>query len=113
VKSQASIGHFSKESAVRYMTLLLTVIAISGCDMSYGNRHANFSLFETSKGTIYLLNTTSGETKIIYSTDSEPKLVTHNIYKAEDGKTYEYQGAGRLRELTIQEAADKIIEKYK
>lgn len=95
---------------MRYITFLLTTIAISGCDMSYGNQHEGFSLFETSKGTVYLLNTISGETKIIYSTESAPKLVTRSIYEAEDGKTYEYQGAGKLRELTVEEAADKIIE---
>ena len=97
---------------MRYITLLVIIFIISGCDISSGNRHERFSLFETSKGTVYLLNITSGETKIIYSSESAPKLVTQSIYESEDGKRYEYQGAGRLRELTIQEEADILIKKY-
>lgn len=97
---------------MKYITLLLTIVALSGCDMSFGNQHKIFSLFETSKGTVYLLNTTSGETKIIYSKESAPKLMPHTIYESEDGKSYEYLGAGNLKALTVREAADKIIEKY-
>ena len=97
---------------MKYMTLLLATIAISGCDMPYGNHHERFSLFETSKGTVYLLNTTSGEAKVIYSTESQPKLVASSLYESEDGKTYEYQGAGKLKELSVEEAADRIIDKY-
>ena len=96
---------------MRYIILLMTTIIISGCDLPYGTQHESFSLFETSKGTVYLLNTASGETKIIYSEESAPKLVAKSIYEAEDGKMYEYLGTGKLRELSIQEAADKIIEK--
>ena len=78
--------------------------------MSYKSRHEGFSLFETSKGTVYLLNTTSGETKIIYSTELAPKLVTHSIYKTDDGKTYKYMGGGKLMDLTVIDTADKFIE---
>ena len=98
---------------MKYITLLLATIALFGCDIAHENRDKSFSLFETSKGTVYLLNTTSGETKIIFSTTSAPKLVMKGIYESEDGKTYEYQGAGKLRELTLQEAVDIIVEKYK
>jgi hypothetical protein len=99
---------------MKRIAFLLAIIAVSGCDISsYGKKHEGFSLFETSKGTVYLLNTTSGETKIIYSTESAPKLAVRGIYKSEDGKTYEYQGSGKLKEMTVQEAADRILEKYK
>ena len=79
--------------------------------MSYKSRHEGFSLFETSKGTVYLLNTTSGETKIIYSTELAPKLVTHSIYETDDGKTYKYMGGGKLMDLTVIDTADKFLER--
>jgi hypothetical protein len=79
--------------------------------MLYKSRHEGFSLFETSKGTVYLLNTTSGETKIIYSTELLPKLVKSNIYETDDGKTYKYMGGGKLMDLTVIDTADKFLEK--
>ena len=98
---------------MRCVRLLLTLVVLSGCDMSFGNQHKNFSLFETSKGTVYLLNTATGETKIIYSKDSAPRLIPNTVYDSEDGKSYEYLGAGTLKALSVREAADRIIEKYK
>ena len=95
-----------------YWQLLVIIISIFGCNNSSGNRNERFSLFETSKGTVYLLNLTSGETKIIYSNESAPKLVPQSIYESEDGKRYQYQGAGRLKELTMEEAANILIKKY-
>ncbi len=98
---------------MKLLTLLFAAIAISGCDISsYGKKHENFSLFETSKGTVYLLNTTTGESKIIHSNSLPPRLSMHSTYGAEDGKIYEYQGSGKLKELSVREAADKIIEKH-
>lgn len=96
---------------MRYVRLLLTLVALSGCGMSFGNQHKNFSLFETSKGTVYLLNTATGETKIIYSKDLAPRLILNTVYYSEDGKSYEYLGAGTLKALSVLEAADKIIGK--
>ena len=97
---------------MRYIAFFVIIIAIFGCDISSGNRHERFSLFETSKGTVYLLNITSWQTKIIYSNESAPKLVIKSIYESEDEKRYEYQGAGKLRELTMEEEADILIKKY-
>ena len=98
---------------MKNIILLLATIALFGCDITHENRIKSFSLFETSKGTVYLLNTASGEAKIIYSPTSAPKLIMKGIYESDDGKTYEYQGARKLKELTLREAADIIIEKYK
>lgn len=41
-----------------------------------------------------------------------PSLKPKTLYKSEDGKTYEYLGGGKLKELSTTEAADRIIEKY-
>ena len=97
---------------MRYMVLLLLVVAVSGCDKPLGTSAGRFALFETSKGTVYRLNTTSGETEVIYSPEGWPKLTQKTLYMADDDKTYEYLGGGKLRELSTQEAADRIIKKY-
>lgn len=97
---------------MRYISLLLLTIALCGCDNPLRASTGRFALFETSKGTVYRLDTTSGGTEVIYSPSGWPKLTQKTIYKSEDGKTYEYLGAGKLRELSTAEAADRIIEKY-
>jgi hypothetical protein len=97
---------------MKYITLLVITISIFGCNNSSDNRNVRFSLFETSKGIVYLLNLTSGETKIIYPNKSAPKLVLKNIYESEDGKRYQYQGDGKLKELTKEEEDDILIKKY-
>jgi hypothetical protein len=91
---------------------LLGTILISGCDQQLGAKTGSYSLFETSKGTVYRLNTASGEASLIYSPVGWPKLMPKTLYTSEDGKTYEYLGGGTLKELSTTEAADQIIEKY-
>jgi outer membrane protein assembly factor BamB len=95
---------------MKYIVMLSGLIAISGCDVSLsGKARDSFARFETSKGNVYLLNTATGTSKTISTTESMSKLSIRKIYEAEDGKIYEYEGSGKLKELTTQEAADKII----
>lgn len=96
---------------MKLITLLFVTITLFGCDTSYKNRYEKFSLFETSKGTLYLLDNTSGETKIINSTELSQKLLTNSIYETDDGKTYKYMGGGKLMDLTVIDTADKFLEK--
>ena len=98
---------------MKYVLVVLGTILITGCDLQLGAKTGSYSLFETSKGTVYRLNTASGETGIIYSPGGQPKLTAKTLYTSEDGKTYEYLGGGKLKELSTTEAADRIIEKYK
>jgi hypothetical protein len=98
---------------IRATLLLLATLSLCGCDAPFTHSAGHFALFETSKGTVYRLNTASGETEIIYSSSGKPKLTPQALYESDDGKTYEYLGGGQLKELSLQEAADKIVEKYK
>jgi hypothetical protein len=86
-------------------------LTLSGCDqfISFSGRYA---LFETSKGTVYRIDTTSGVTEVVYSPTGQPKLKVTTLYEGEDGKTYEYAGVGMLKELSTREVADRILEKY-
>jgi len=88
-------------------------MAISGCEIPIGSKAGSYTLFETSKGTIYRLNTVSGEAAVIYSPDGWPKLQPKTLYSGENDKAYEYVGGGTLKELSTTEAADRLIEKYK
>ena len=97
---------------MKYLALLIAALAISGCDSFRENGDERFSLFETSKGTVYLLNTMSGETQVIYPVVGPEKLVLHRTYKSEDGKIFEYQGAGKLREISGHEILEEILGKY-
>ena len=98
---------------MRYVLLVFFTIALCGCEKPFGASPGRFALFETSKGTVYRLNTSSGDTEVVYSPEGWPKLTPKTLYKAEDDKTYEYLGDGKLKELSTTEAADRIIEKYK
>lgn len=97
---------------MKYVLVVLGTILITGCDLQIGAKTGSYALFETSKGTVYRLNTTSGEAGIIYSLDGWPKLMPKTLYKSEDGKTYEYLGGGKLKELSTTEADNRLIEKY-
>jgi hypothetical protein len=97
---------------MKYVLVIIGTILITGCDQQFGAKTGSYTLFETSKGTVYRLNTASGETSIIYSPEGWPKLMSKTLYKSEDGKTYEYLGGGKLKELSVTEAADQIIDKY-
>jgi len=96
---------------MRYVLLLLLPFAICGCNQIVPPA-GRYALFETSKGTVYRLDTISGDTKVVYSPSGWPALSAKTPYKGEDGKTYEYLGAGKLKELTTTEAADRLVEKY-
>ena len=95
----------------RLILLVLIPLTLGGCDqfVPFSGRYA---LFETSRGTVYRLDTTSGKTEVVYSLTGWPKLNAKTLYEGEDGKTYEYVGAGKLKELSTREAADRIVEKY-
>ena len=95
----------------RLILLVLIPLALGGCDQ-FIPVSGRYALFETSAGTIYRLDTTSGKTEVVDSPTGWPKLKARTLYKAEDGKTYEYVGAGMLKELSTTEAADRILEKY-
>ncbi len=97
---------------MKYVLVVLGTILISGCDLPLGAKTGSYALFETSKGTVYRLNTASGEAAIIYSPGGWPKLMPKTLYTSEDGKTYEYLGGGKLKELSTSEAADRLVEKY-
>ena len=97
---------------MKYVLVVLGAILITGCDQQLGAKTGSYTLFETSKGTVYRLNTVSGEAGVIYSPEGRPKLTPKTFYTSEDGKTYEYLGGGKLKELSTTEAADRIIEKY-
>jgi hypothetical protein len=95
----------------RLILLVLIPLTLCGCDR-FASFAGRYSLFETSKGAVYRLDTTSGKTEVVYSPTGWPKLNAKTLYEGEDGKTYEYLGAGKLKELSTTEAADRIVEKY-
>jgi len=96
---------------MRYLLLVLLSLAVSGCDQFLPSA-GRYALFETSKGTVYRLDTTTGETEVIYSPAGWPKLSAKTLYEGEDGKIYEYFGAGKLIGLSEAEVAERLVEKY-
>jgi len=96
---------------MRHALALLIVIAVAGCDLP-SLKAGKYALFETSKGVVYRLDTSTGATEVIYSPEGWPKLKTKTLYEGEDKKTYEYLGSGQLKELSTREAADRLVEKY-
>lgn len=97
------------------MKLVITFFVaaiLSGCDFSGSLSTGKYALFETSKGVVYRLNTTSGETEVIFSPEGWPKLKSKVLYEGENNKTYEYLGGGQLKELSTTEVADRLVEKY-
>ena len=95
----------------RLILLVLIPLTLGGCDQ-FVTSSGRYALFETSKGTVYRLDTTSGKTEVVYSITGWPELNAMTLYKGEDGRTYEYVGAGILKELSAREAADRFLEKY-
>ena len=95
---------------MRYALMLALVALTCGCSNPFAS--GRFALFETSKGVLYRLDTTSGHAEIVYSPFGMPKLTQQTLYESDDGKTYEYLGAGKLRELSATEIADRLVEKY-
>ena len=96
---------------MRYIFIVMLLFVISGCNQ-IGQSTGTYTLFETSKGVIYRLNTVSGETEIIYSPLDWPKLNAKTIYEGENGKKYDYLGSGKLKELSAEEVADILIEEH-
>jgi len=96
---------------MRYILFPLLLLIIAGCNQ-IGSPTGRYTLFETSKGVVYRLDTISGESEIIYSPTGWPKLSTDTLYEGEDGKTFKYLGGGKLKELSTTEAADILVEKY-
>jgi hypothetical protein len=96
---------------MKYLLMLIVSFAICGCN-KIAPPTGRYVLFESTKGTVYRLDTISGKTEITYSPTGWPTLSAKGLYSGEDGKTYEYQGQGKLVELSIKEAAEKIMEKY-
>ena len=94
-------------------TLILLTLLLASCDTQFARNGGTYSLFETSAGTVYLLNTATGETRVISKLGTEGKLQPTAIYQGEDGKIYQYDGAGKLKELSVREAADRILENSK
>ena len=97
---------------MRHLILLVLIpLTLGGCDqfVPFAGR---YTLFETSNGTVYRLDTTSGKTEIIYSPFAEPKLNVKTFYSGEGGKTYEYLGAGKLKELSADENIGRLMKKY-
>lgn len=97
---------------MKYVLLALCSMALVGCEPPAGPDTGKYALFETSKGTVYRLNTTTGETHVIYSPEGLPALTVKTLYHGDLGKTYEYLGRGELKELSPTEAADRLVEKY-
>lgn len=97
---------------MRHTVALLVVLALTACDLSKELNAGKFAIFETSKGVVYRLNTSTGETEIIYSPEGWPTLKAQTLYRGEDDKTYEYLGGGRLKELSTSEVADRLVKKY-
>ena len=95
----------------RLILLILIPIMLGGCGQ-FTPFSGHYALSETAKGTVYRLDTKSGNTEVVYSPTGQPKLSAGTLYEGEDGKTYEYVGAGKLKELSTREAADRILEKY-
>ena len=96
---------------MKYILLIPLMFMLGGCDL-VGSSGGRYSLFETSKGVIYRLDTRSGETKIIYSPTGLQKLSKESLIEGENGKTYQYLGNGKLKELSAIEAADLLVDKY-
>ena len=96
---------------MKFVLLSLLLLVTTGCDQISSNT-GRYSLFETSKGVVYRLNTISGESEIIYSPTGWPTLSAEALYKGENDKTFQYLGNGKLKELTTTEAADILVEKY-
>ena len=96
---------------MRYLFIIPPMLMLYGCNQigSFGGR---YSLFETSKGVIYRLDTKSGETKALYSPTGWPKLSKAELFEGVNGKTYQYLGNGKLKELSTREAADILVKKY-
>lgn len=97
---------------MRNLLVVVGALALAACDGMPHLGVGKYALFETSKGVVYRLDTTSGETEIIYSPDGWPTLKAKTLYYGENEKTYEYLGNGQLRELSTTEAADRLVEKY-
>lgn len=97
---------------MKYALVVLGAIALTACDGMPQFGPGKYTLFETSKGTVYRLDTATGETEIIYSPDGWPTLKAKTLYHSENEKTYEYLGNGKLKELSSTEAADRLVEKY-
>ena len=66
---------------MKYVLVVLGTILITGCDLQLGAKTGSYALFETSKGTVYRLNTASGEADIIYSPEGWPKLLISQKYR--------------------------------
>ena len=98
---------------MRHLTflILLLPLTLGGCNQ-FVPAAGRYTLFETSKGTVYRLDTTSDKTEVVYSPTGWPKLNAKTFYEGEDGKNYEYLGAGKLKELSTSEVADRLVEKY-
>ena len=98
--------------AVALLLALALALALAGCDVPKSFSAGKYSLFETSKGVVYRLNTGTGETEIIYSPVGLTKLTAGTLYEADGDKTYEYLGGGQLKELSVNEVADRLVRKY-
>lgn len=97
---------------MRYIFLAGIVISVVGCDISNNSPSGRFALFEASNGTVYLLDTSSGDSEVFYSPSGIPKLTVNGHYEGEGEGTFVYLGNGTLRELSSDEEVDYFMEKY-
>ena len=97
---------------MRHVLVVAGALALAACDGLPHLGAGKYELFETSKGVVYRLDTTSGETEVIYSPNGWPTLEATTLYLGENERTYEYLGNGQLKELSTTEAADRLVEKY-
>ena len=97
---------------MKYALVVLGTIALTACDEMPRFGAGKYTLFETSRGTIYRLDTATGKTELIYTPGGWTTLKPKTIYYGENEKTYEYLGNGKFKELSTTEAADRLLERY-
>lgn len=78
--------------------IFLAVLVLVGCDNNTLSVSANFSLFETSSGVVYLVNHASGELKVI---SSKQTVIVNagEVFMDGEGQFFKYMGAGQIEQV--------------
>lgn len=74
--------------------ILLTALALTGCDNTTMSAAPNFSLFETSAGVVYLLNQNTGELRVISS--KQTIISSGEVFRDDEGQLFRYLGNGEV-----------------